>query len=58
VQELHVLVELDPPISLYRVFNLEVITWLEQNRGMIDKLTVQDRVDTNYVLVDLGLYLM
>ena len=58
MKELHVLVELDLAVPLNRVLHLQGIARLKQYRRVVDELTVQDRVDTHHVFVDLGLNLV
>ena len=58
MQELHVLIELYAPVLLDCVFDVQCITWLEQDRRVIHKLSIEDRVDSNNVLVNLRLDLV
>jgi hypothetical protein len=58
VEEFHVLVELNAPVSLNYVSNLKGITRFEQDWRAVNKATIQFRVDSNHVLVNLWLYLV
>lgn len=58
MEELHIFIELNASVTLNCMPDLQCITWFEQYRGVVNKLTVKYWINTDHVFIDLRLDLM